>query len=85
MTFQQETYITVEIWTIVDDRGSIPSRTTKCSLLHSVQTDFRAQPAYLMAVSPGVKQQEREADHSTQSSAEVKNGGAIPPLPHISS
>jgi hypothetical protein len=27
----------------------------------------------------------READHSPPSSAEVKNGGAIPPLPHTSS
>jgi hypothetical protein len=56
---------------------------------HSVQTDFRDQPAYLMgklvAVSPGVNRQERESDHSPQSSAEVKNGGVIPPLPHMSS
>jgi hypothetical protein len=35
------------------------------------------------ALSPRGKRQEREADHS--SSAEVKRGGAIPPLPHISS
>jgi hypothetical protein len=27
----------------------------------------------------------RVADHSPPSSAEVKNGGAIPPLPHMSS
>jgi hypothetical protein len=32
----------------------------------------------------GVKQQGREADHSPPSSTEVKNGGGIPPLPHIS-
>jgi hypothetical protein len=37
------------------------------------------------ALSPGVKRQEREADHLPPSSAEVKKGGAIPPLPHISS
>jgi hypothetical protein len=37
-----------------------------------------------VAVSPGVKQPEREADHSPPSSAEVKNHGAIPPLPHTS-
>jgi hypothetical protein len=35
------------------------------------------------ALSPGVKQPRREADHSPPSSAEVKNGGAIPPLPHV--
>jgi hypothetical protein len=35
--------------------------------------------------SPGVKRPGREADHSPPFSAEVKNGGAIPPLPHMSS
>jgi hypothetical protein len=35
--------------------------------------------------SLGVKRPGREADHSPPSSTEVKNGGAIPPLPHISS
>jgi hypothetical protein len=39
----------------------------------------------LEALPPGVKQSGREADHSPPSSAEVKNGGAIPPLPHTSS
>jgi hypothetical protein len=34
---------------------------------------------------PGVKWQGREADHSPPSNAEVKNGGAIPPLPHMPS
>jgi hypothetical protein len=33
------------------------------------------------AVSLGVKGQGREADHTPPSSAEVKNGGVIPPLP----
>jgi hypothetical protein len=32
--------------------------------------------------SPGVKSNGREADHSASSCAEVKNGGAIPPLRH---
>jgi hypothetical protein len=32
-------------------------------------------------LSPGVKRQEREADYSPPSSADVKNGGAIPLLP----
>jgi hypothetical protein len=32
---------------------------------------------------PGEKQSGREADHSPPSSAEVKNGGAIPPVPHM--
>jgi hypothetical protein len=33
-------------------------------------------------ISLGVKQLGCEADHSPPSSAEIKNGGAIPPLPH---
>jgi hypothetical protein len=36
--------------------------------------------ALSLGVSPG-----READHSPPSNAEVKNGGAIPPLSHVSS
>jgi hypothetical protein len=32
-------------------------------------------------ISPGVKRQEREDDHSPPSSSEVKKGGAIPPFP----
>jgi hypothetical protein len=31
------------------------------------------------------RQQEQEADHSPPSSGEVRNGAAIPPLPHTSS
>jgi hypothetical protein len=34
------------------------------------------------AISNGVKRRGREADHSHPSSAEVKNGGAVTPLPH---
>jgi hypothetical protein len=37
------------------------------------------------AVSPGVNRQGREADNSRPSSVEVKNGRAVPPLPHIPS
>jgi hypothetical protein len=35
------------------------------------------------AISPGVKWPGREADQSRPSSAEVMNGGAIPPLPYM--
>jgi hypothetical protein len=34
---------------------------------------------------PWVKRQGREGDRSSPSSAKVKNGGVIPPLPHMSS
>jgi hypothetical protein len=36
------------------------------------------------ALSPRLKRTGSEADHSPPSSTEVKNGGAIPPLPHMS-
>jgi hypothetical protein len=53
--------------------------------LHSVRTGSGAQPAsYPMGtvgLSPGVRQQRREADHSPPPSAEAKNGGAMSPLP----
>jgi hypothetical protein len=39
----------------------------------------------LMALSPGVKWLEWESDHSPASNAKVKNGGAMPSFPHISS
>jgi hypothetical protein len=35
-------------------------------------------------LSPGVRRPEGEDDHSSSLSAQVKNGGAMPPLPHIS-
>jgi hypothetical protein len=39
----------------------------------------------LEALSPGIKRPGGEADHSPPSSAEVKNSGAVLPLPHMSS
>jgi hypothetical protein len=39
----------------------------------------------LRAPSPEVKGAGHEADHPLPSSAEIKNGGAVPPLPHTSS
>jgi hypothetical protein len=58
-------------------------------LFHSFQTGSGAHTAsYPLgngAFSPGLKLPAREADHSLLSSAEVKNGGAVPPLPDASS
>jgi hypothetical protein len=55
------------------------------SLLHNVQTSSRAHTAtYIMGTRhcfTRVKWPGREADHSPLSSAEVDNGGTIPPLP----
>jgi hypothetical protein len=56
---------------------------------HSIQAGCGPHPAsYPMdtgASSPEVKRPGSDADHSSPSSAEVKNGGAIPPLLHTSS
>jgi hypothetical protein len=57
------------------------------SVLHSVQSSSQGDPAfYLMGRGPlprGVKRLGREADHSLASSAEVRNGGAVPPTLHV--
>jgi hypothetical protein len=54
------------------------------SLLHS----SGAHPASIQWVrgplSLGLKRLGREADYSPRSSADVKNGGAVPSLPHTS-
>jgi hypothetical protein len=59
------------------------------SVLHSAQTGSEAHSAsYPMGTGgsfPVVKRQVRESDHSPPSSVEVKNDGAITPLPHTSS
>jgi hypothetical protein len=52
------------------------------SLLHSIQTRSQAHPAGALFL--GLKQPRREGDHSPPCSAEVKKGGAIPLLPHMS-
>jgi hypothetical protein len=72
-----------------DGRGLIPSK-GKVFLL---SMDSRPAPGptqtpiqlVLGTFSPGLKRPAREADYSPPFNAEVKNGGAIPPLPHISS
>jgi hypothetical protein len=58
-------------------------------LLHSVQTGSRSHPAAYPVSTvcdfPGIKRPVHEANHSLPSSSAVKNGGAIPLLPHMSS
>jgi hypothetical protein len=58
---------------------------TDISPLHSVQTGSRGHPVSspvgIGGSCPGVKRPGRVADRSPPSSAEVKNGRAIPPLP----
>jgi hypothetical protein len=70
-------------------RGAIPLLHASSLILHSVQTGSGAHPASFSTgieiISQGVKRPGREADHSPPTSAEIKNGGAIPLLPHVSS
>jgi hypothetical protein len=73
----------------LDGRGSIPDR-GKILLFCAASRPALGptqHPIYWVpdALSPRVKRPGREADHSLPSSAEVKDGGAIPPLLHKSS
>jgi hypothetical protein len=56
--------------------------TSSRPVLGPIQTPIQRVPG---ALSPGVKRQRRDADYSPPFSIEVKNVGAIPPLPHTSS
>jgi hypothetical protein len=72
-----------------DCRGSIP-RQGQDYFVHSVRTGSGAPPSlfsnwYRWHFSVGLKRPEHSADLSPPSSAEVKNRGAIPPLPHMCS
>jgi hypothetical protein len=60
----------------LDGPGSIPGSAFRPSL-------WPTQPPIQYA--PGVERQGCGADHSPPSSAEVRNGGTIPSLPHMSS
>jgi hypothetical protein len=61
-----------------DGRHLIPDRGKKCfSSQRPIQPPIELLPRPL---SPGVKRPGRESDRSPPN-AEVKNGGAIPPLP----
>jgi hypothetical protein len=53
------------------------------SPLHNIQTSYGCPPSRLpIQWAPGVKRLQHEADRSPPSGAEVKNDGAIPPLPY---
>jgi hypothetical protein len=66
-----------------DGRGFESRQEHVYSLLSVVQTGSGSHPAS-HPMRTGTKQPGREADHSP-SSAEVKNDGDLPPLPHAPS
>jgi hypothetical protein len=69
----------------LDIGGSIPETGKRYSIVHSVQSGPGAHPdSYPMGMG-GLFPPGREADHTPQSTADDKNGGAIPPLSHTSS
>jgi hypothetical protein len=67
----------------------LSARAGDFSLLHSLQTGIWAYSASCSVGTGGcfleIKRPGHEADHSPPSVAEVKNCGAIPPLPHMPS
>jgi hypothetical protein len=67
-----------------DGRGSIPGRGKIVSFCTAYRLVLGHTQPPIQCV-PGIKQPRLEADHAPPSSAGVKNGGAVPPLPHISS
>jgi hypothetical protein len=73
---------------VLNDRESIPGRskiflfsTTSRLALGPIQPSVQW---VAVALSPGVKQQVREAVHSPPSIVEIKNSGAVPPVPSTS-
>jgi hypothetical protein len=70
-------------------RVQFPAGTRDFSLFHGVQNDSGRPPSLLSNGSRGIfsagKAVGAEADRTPLSSAEVNNGGAIPPLLHTSS
>jgi hypothetical protein len=69
----------------LEDVDVVSLYTQDVSFLRNVQTDSGPTQSPIQRVqgivSPGVKRQRREAEHSPPFSAEVKNGGAIRSLP----
>jgi hypothetical protein len=73
----------------LDGRDSIPDRGKIFLFSIASRPPLRLTHSLIQwvrqAISPEVERPEHEADHSPPSSAEVKNGRPIRPLPHISS
>jgi hypothetical protein len=71
----------------MDDTGSIPGKGKRFfSIPYSLDRGMvSALASFRMGTGgfhPRLKPPGRQDDHSPASSAEIKNGGAIPPIPH---
>jgi hypothetical protein len=71
-------------WLSLLDGGSIPGTGRDFSLLHFDESDTGVHPAYSMGSESsflGLRRPRCQADHSLQSSAEVKNMWCYTPIP----
>jgi hypothetical protein len=80
----KQVWISQSVWRRARRPGFDSQEVENCSFLRSIQTGSEANQSHIQWV-PGVKRLGPEADHLLTSSAEVKSGGAIPSLPHMSS
>jgi hypothetical protein len=80
----EQAWIAQSVWRRAPRPGFDSQEEQDFSLLRSIQIASEAQPAPIQWV-PGVKRPGLEAEHLPLSSSEVKSGGAILPLPHMSS
>jgi hypothetical protein len=75
-------------WSRGSSVGIAAATSCTASTPDSVQTNSGVNPTSYSMDTGGFffegKQPERDSDHSPQSSAAVKNGGVMPPLPHTS-
>jgi hypothetical protein len=64
----------------LDSSGLIPGISLPWRIQTGTEAHLTSYPT-----GTGIKGLRHEVDHSPPSSATVKNGGAVPPLPHTSS
>jgi hypothetical protein len=71
----------------MEDRSSVPGRDKIfLSTLQHPNLLWDHQASYLIGTegfSPGAKLRKRESDRLPPCGAEIKEGGTIPPLPHM--
>jgi hypothetical protein len=72
------------IATVLAGRQEFDSRQSNIPFSVLRRPDWPTQPPIQGNLSHMVKRPRREANHSLPSSAEVKNGGAIPPYVYVS-